>query len=73
MHGNTHLQSELLNSSLTQFPIVGHEIEANIHEYTGSGAALTIGIVGTVYGGLGVSLAGQNAMNAIWAVPRRRR
>jgi membrane protein len=73
LHGDPHLQSELLGSTLTQFPIVGKEIQSNIHEYTGSGAALVIGILGTIYGTLGVAQAAQNAMNIVWAVPRHKR
>jgi membrane protein len=73
LHGDPHLQNELLGSTLTQFPIVGKEIQSNIHAYTGSGAALVIGLLGTIYGTLGVAQAGQNAMNIVWAVPRHKR
>jgi membrane protein len=73
LQGDPHLQSELLGSTLTQFPIVGKEIQGNIHEYTGSGAALIIGVLGTIYGTLGVAQAAQNAMNIVWAVPRHKR
>jgi membrane protein len=73
LHGDPHLQSQLLGSTLTQFPIVGKEIESNIHAYTGSGAALVIGIIGTIYGTLGIAQAAQNAMNIVWAVPRHKR
>jgi membrane protein len=73
LHGDPHLQTRLLGSTLTQFPIVGKEIQSNIHEYTGSGAALVVGILGTIYGSLGVAQAAQNAMNVVWAVPRHKR
>jgi YihY family inner membrane protein len=39
----------------------------------GSGVALTIGLVGTLLAGLGVTVAAQNALNHVYAVPRRRR
>jgi YihY family inner membrane protein len=40
---------------------------------SGSGAGLAAGIIGTLYGGLGVAQAAQNAMNTIWRVPRNDR
>jgi membrane protein len=68
-----HLQSDLIGSALTQFPIVGKQIQTDVHGYTGSGFGLTIGLVGALYGGLGVAQAGQNALNVAWAVPRNSR
>src|SRR6201999_2700094 len=66
------LQSDVLNSALGQFRVVGLEL-TDPHGISGSGTALVIGIVGTLYGGLGVAQAGQNAMNVIWRVPRNER
>jgi uncharacterized BrkB/YihY/UPF0761 family membrane protein len=40
---------------------------------SGSGVGLLIGVAGTLYGGLGVAQAIQNAMNIMWRVPRNRR
>jgi YihY family inner membrane protein len=68
-----HLQSEVIGSALAQFPIVGKQIQTDIHGYTGSGAGLAVGLIGAVYGGLGVAQAGQNALNIAWAVPRNSR
>ncbi len=39
----------------------------------GSATAVAIGLVGSIYGALGVANATQNAMNTMWAVPRNRR
>ena len=68
-----HVQTEVIGSALSQFPIVGKEIQTDVHGYRGSGAGLVIGILGSVYGGLGVAQAGQNALNIVWAVPRNSR
>ena len=35
--------------------------------------AVVVGVVGALYGGLGVGQAVQNAMDTVWAVPRHRR
>jgi membrane protein len=72
LEGNEHLQQQVLNSALGQFPVVGDQL-ADPHGVTGSGIGLAIGILGTIYGGLGVAQAGQNAMNVIWRVPRNER
>jgi len=70
--GNPHLQQEVLHSALGQFPVVGTEISSR-GSVSGSGIGLVVGILGTIYGGLGVAQAAQNAMNTIWRVPRNER
>jgi membrane protein len=66
--GDAHLQQRVLNSALGQFPIVGTQLR-DPHGVSGSGVGLAIGIVGTLYGGLGIGQAFQYAMNTIWRVP----
>jgi membrane protein len=72
LEGSPDLQQDVLNSALGQFPVVGAEL-TDPHGVSGSGLALLIGILGTLYGGLGVAQAAQNAMNVIWRVPRNER
>lgn len=71
LQGNPELQARILDSALGQFPLIGNDLPTGRLE--GSSWAVIIGLVGIVYGGLGVAQAGQNAMNVIWAVPRNRR
>ncbi|HWE55894.1 MAG TPA: YihY/virulence factor BrkB family protein [Acidimicrobiales bacterium] len=73
LQGNAHLQHQVLNSALSQFPIVGKQVQTNVHQYKGSGTGLIFGILGSLYGGLGVMQAGQNAFNHIWGIPRNNR
>jgi membrane protein len=70
LHGNEHLQREVLNSALAQFPVIGGQVTANIRSFHGSTPGLVIGMLGCVYGGLGIVQALQNALNKVWAVPR---
>ncbi len=70
--GSPDLQQQVLDSALGQFPVVGTQL-SDPRGVSGSGIGLTIGILGTLYGGLGVAQAGQNAMNTIWRVPRNSR
>jgi len=70
--GDAHLQQRVLNSTLSQFPVIGSQL-GDPKGLRGSGAGLVIGLLGAVYGGLGVAQAGQNAMNTAWHVPRNNR
>lgn len=72
LQGNTAEQRKLFDSALGQFPVVGAEL-SDPHGVSGSGLGLAVGIVGTLFFGLGVAQAGQNAMNTIWRVPRNSR
>ncbi len=73
LEGDPSLQHRVVASALSQFPIIGTQISQDVGSVRGSAPALGVGIVGTLYGGLGVAQAGQNAMNTVWAVPRHRR
>jgi len=73
LHGNEHLQAQVFNSALSQFPVIGDQLRTNIDPLHGKVLGLVVGILGSVYGGLGVAQACQNAMNKVWAVPRHAR
>jgi membrane protein len=70
LHGDSHLQRQVLDSALAQFPVIGGQITANIRSFHGSPAGLIIGMVGCVYGGLGIVQAVQTTLNKVWGVPR---
>ncbi len=72
LEGHPGLQADLLDSALGQFPIVGPQL-ADRRGVSGSGVGLAVGIFGTVFFGLGVAQAAQNAMNTVWRVPRNNR
>jgi YihY family inner membrane protein len=71
--GNPDAQQRLLDSALSQFPVIGDQLRTNIGEFKGSGPALVVGVAGALWGGLGALDALQNAMNAVWNVPKVRR
>jgi YihY family inner membrane protein len=56
-----------------QFPVLGTQIEGSIRTIQGSGLALAVGVLGTLWGGLGITQSFQDAMNDIWNIPRRQR
>jgi YihY family inner membrane protein len=71
--GDVSAQHEVLRSTLAQFPVIGDQIRTNVTSLRGSTSAVVVGVLGSLYGGLGVAQAGQNAMNDIWGVARNRR
>ncbi len=70
--GSPELQRHVLDSAVSQLPVVGAQL--NHPEHIGGGATgLVIGVLGSLYGALGVGQALQHAMNTIWAVARNLR
>ncbi|MER7964658.1 YihY/virulence factor BrkB family protein [Streptomyces ardesiacus] len=67
------LREQVLDSALRNFPVLGHQLQQNIHSFHSNGIALVVGVVGSLYGGLGVAQAIQHALNKVWAVPRHAR
>lgn len=65
LQGNMTLYDDVQNSVLGHFP----GIDLQTHPLTGSVPALVIGLVGSLWGGLGVTNAAQNAFDRVWAVP----
>jgi membrane protein len=73
LRGDPGLQQQIVHSALRDFPIIGDQIGHNIHSLHGSVAAVVIGILASLYGGLGVTRAAQHALDTVWAVPRTAR
>src|SRR3954470_17284653 len=72
LRGNVHLQQQVIDSALREFPIIGQQLGAP--ERLGGGIpGLVIGTLVALYGGLGRGQAFQHTMNTAWAVPRHRR
>ncbi len=73
LQGNEELQEQLLDSALSQFPVVGTQLTGRPESIQGSTSAVVIGSLTALYGMLGLGQAAQNAMNVVWAVPRNSR
>jgi YihY family inner membrane protein len=63
--------AKVVDTTLAQIPVIGESLRNQT--LRGSGVALAVGLVGTLLAGLGVTVAAQNALNHVYAVPRRRR
>jgi YihY family inner membrane protein len=72
LQGHAGVRSDLEHSVLSNFPVIGPRLSQHIVTFQGSGAALAIGIVGTLYGGLGAMQAAQAGFNQIYGVPRNK-
>jgi YihY family inner membrane protein len=72
MQGDSELRDRLLQSALSQFPIVGDQL-GRPEGLTGSTSAIVIGALVALYGALGLGQAAQHAANVTWAVPRNSR
>ena len=72
LDGHPELQKQILDSTLSQFPVIGDEL-AEPQGLQGSIGAIIVGGLVALYGAIGVVQAIQNAMNVTWSVPRNRR
>jgi membrane protein len=62
--GDPERRRSAVDSVLAQLPVIGEQIQ--VRSLQGSGVALAIGIVGSLWAGLGVVLATQEALNLVW-------
>ena len=65
LQGNDELYNNVKDSVLGHFP----GLQLGTHPLTGSVTALVIGLLGSLWGGLGVTQAAQNAFDKVWAIP----
>lgn len=66
------LQQRVIHSALSQFPVVGKQLNGHngISEMRAKGLGLAIGLLGLFWGSTGVTKAGQLAMADVWNVPQ---
>ncbi|MGC1512927.1 MAG: YihY/virulence factor BrkB family protein [Acidimicrobiales bacterium] len=64
------LRRDVIDSALRDFPVIGPELRDAATPLHGGGIALAVGIVGTLYGALGLGHAAEAALNTVRNVPR---
>ncbi|HKJ11163.1 MAG TPA: YhjD/YihY/BrkB family envelope integrity protein, partial [Ornithinimicrobium sp.] len=69
LQNRPELRESILDTAVSQFPVVGAEISQPAG-LQGSSVALWVGVLIALYGASRVSHATQHAMNVCWAVPR---
>jgi len=73
LKNDPHLRETLLNSALAQYPVIGPQIQQQTKTLPGSGLPFAFGGIFLLLGALGVARAMQNALCAIWDIPRNER
>lgn len=70
--GHPDLQRRIESSTVSQFPLV-NDVVGHPTGLGGGAFGIMVGLVGALYGGLGVGQATQYATNTAWSVPRNER
>jgi uncharacterized BrkB/YihY/UPF0761 family membrane protein len=66
---NQGAERAVLDSALRDFPIIGNQLVDSIRPLRGNTMAIAVGLGFSLWGGLGVTQAGQLAMAEVWNVP----
>lgn len=72
LQGHPHLQQELIDSALSEFPVIGDQLKTP-QSLSGSWTAILVGVIVALYGALGAAQAIQYVSNQVWQVPRNNR
>jgi YihY family inner membrane protein len=70
---NPGLQRQLIDTVIARFPGFGPQLQGSITTIRGSGIGLVIGVLGALWGGLGIAQSAQDAMNTVWNIPYKDR
>jgi YihY family inner membrane protein len=68
--GHRGLENQVLNSALGNFPVIGAKLHDSVHPLRGSPLGLIFGVLGLVWGSLGIAQAAQYAMAEVWGIPK---
>jgi uncharacterized BrkB/YihY/UPF0761 family membrane protein len=63
------LEQQVLHSTLAEFPIIGDQLQNNVHSLRANGLGLVVGLAGFLWGARGITQAGQHAMAELWNIP----
>jgi len=71
--GDVALKSRIIDAVTSYFPAIGDSLTTSLHSSSRTGMALFIGLLVAFYGARGIADSVQNALNIVWAVPRKKR
>ena len=64
------VETNVIATTLAQFPVIGTQIGQQApHPLTGNAVGLAVGLVGLIYGSLGLAQSAQFGMTQVWNVP----
>jgi uncharacterized BrkB/YihY/UPF0761 family membrane protein len=69
---HSHTEHEIVNSALSQFPVIGKDLGSSIKAlHKPSPLAFVVSILGLLWGSLGVTNTIQRASATMWGIPRQ--
>jgi YihY family inner membrane protein len=72
-HNDPTVQQEVSTSVGHFFPLLGQQLQHQIHGMRGAGVGLVIGVLITIYGARGAADAFRFALDNMWQVPKNKR
>lgn len=70
---NPAVRTEIIEGIRAFFPLLGDQLQQNVHSIGKTGAGLAVGLLVAFYGARGAADVFRHIMNDIWQVPRMRR
>lgn len=73
LHSDSQLRRSIIDGATQYFPLIGNDLEKSVHGMGGTGLAIIIGALFTLYGARGVADVFRSVVNHVWEVPYVRR
>ncbi len=73
LHSHPSARESVIQHATQYFPVLGEQLQSNIHTSGGAGVAVVIGLLLTLWGTKGVADVLQYSLNHIWQVPKIKR
>jgi membrane protein len=67
--GNDPLREKIAGGVANYLPMIGNNLEENVHSMGGTGIALVLGILFSLYGARGVADIFRHMVNQLWEIP----
>lgn len=69
LHNDSHLKQRVITSVTDFFPIVGGQLQQNVHGFSKTGLPLLVGLLVLLYGLRGAADVFRHTVNTVWRVP----
>lgn len=69
LEGNPSLQTSLVDSAVSRFPVIGDQISGAVMVRSGGVLTITIGLLVALWAGIGATGIAQEALNTVFGVP----
>jgi YihY family inner membrane protein len=70
---DSHLKQRVITSITNYFPLIGSDLQQNLHGFSKTGLPLLLGIAVLVYGLRGAADVFRHTVNNVWRVPEKER